>query len=577
MSIELEKSFYPITIKVSSNKSSSDIILTRSLFYTPPKESKGSKSQAVKGEAVKGEAVNVETVKAQPVKVEAINVEAIKTGGDPYRGMRRYDDDDDDDDDDNYMRSPRNRLREKGGEAKESSSSSTSSSPFYTDEKMYPLTSVSANKKKDSYFDAELFEKILGDVDYDISKEAKYANSKFNVMQMLETLFPTSLPNHLNVNTSHDLDNLKTASTTATGTWLPTWFTGYFQNVDTSKYSYVSIGGKKYTVVGVLWKNNVLKHPIYSRFFKDIMALDRVKHKEVAKLKKEIQTLNAAFTTARSTVRLSRKETEDAIDSLKQYRYSSRKTIYLTGMQKSIETFYSIQRSGTLEQVRKELFKLYLLEKDSSRRDYSILPSEIRNKTDLMNLIRMATNIEIKQMMLDYIDDPAKRSQIIREMKHPDTKDDSRFKFFQEDFSKVSYGKIVSQIQRSISNIRSSNYFLQDLIDSFIKGTYNDDELLELATKITRNKISEISNIQILDTGVVNMTPVQKDKSKSVSTPKYEISIALELLDYVVDDKTIGKVNCSYRNNLLMRLYLQNTVKRRGGNKKRTIKYRGTK
>jgi len=573
MSIELEKSFYPITIKVSSNKSSSDIILTRSLFYTPPKASKESKPTEVKAEAVKAEAV-----KAEAVKAEAVKAEAIKKGGDPYRGMRRYDYDDYDDDDFG-MGYQRNRLREKGGEAKESSSSSSSSSssPFYTDEKMYPLTGVSANKKKDSYFDAELFEKILGDVDYDVSKEAKYANSKFNVMQMLETLFPTSLPNHLNVNTSHDLDNLKTAATTATGTWLPTWLTSYFQNVDTSKYSYVSIGGKKYTVVGVLWKNNVLKHPIYSRFFKDIMALDRVKHKEVAKLKKEIQTLNATFATARSTVRFSRREMDDAIDSLRQNRYSSRKNIYLAGMKKSIETFYTIQRSGTLEQVRKELFKIYLFEKDSSRRDYSILPSEIRDKTDLMNLIRMATNIEIKQMMLDYIDDPAKRSQIIREMKHPDTKDDSRFKFFQEDFSKVSYGKIVSQIQRSISNIRSSNYFLQDLIDSFIKGTYNDDELLELATKITRNKISEISNLQILDTGVVNMSPEQKDKSKSASTPKYEISIALELLDYVVDDKTIGKVNCSYRNNLLTRLYVQNTTKRKGSNKKHTIKYRETK
>jgi hypothetical protein len=559
MSFELEKSYYPITIKVSTNKSSSDIILTKSLFYTPPPlEKEGSKLQA--------------KPQARPVK---------------RGGAQKYEEYDDD--------GKTNELRESGGMRKEigENPSASSSSPLYTDEKKYTFSSSLSSKKKiDSYFDSEQFEKVLGDVDYDVSKEAKYENSKFNVMQMLELFFPTSLPNHLNINTEHATEVLKTAASTATGTWLPTWLVSYFQGVDTSKYSYVSIGRKPYTVVGVLWKNNVASHPIYRRFFKDIVALEKAQTREIAKLTKEIQDITTEFNNAHAAILSARTELISnttktrALSTLTSMynRQTGRSNAvnqnkYILPIQSAIQDIYNLRASPSSNQLIMLLYKMYLLEKDSSNRYESILPNEIRGDSELMKLVKMAIKIGTKKMILDYINNNNdERTQYIKEMKETETKDETRLKYFLEDFRKLSYGKIVSQMQRNISSVRSSNPALQDIIDEFVEGKYGTT-LFELAKKISHNKIGEIGNLQILDTGVLNMAGEPEEKDKPPPKPKYEISISLELLDYVVNDKNIGKVDCNYRNNLLMKRYLQNTRKKLTGGKNSIMprKYRKTK
>jgi len=527
MSLEFEKPYYPITIHVTTNKTDRPFDLTKSVFYFPSKEEVEKKTTNRKG----------------------------------------------------------SQKKQKGGESpdeKEPSTTTSSQTPFYTDEKKYPISNVNSRKKFESYFDPELFEKTLGDIeDYGISEETRYENSNTNVMQMLETLFPTSLPSHLNINTTYATQVLKTAAPTATGTWLPTWLMNYFYDEDMTKYSYISIGGKKYTVAGVTWNNNVITHPNYMKFFKDLKGLEKEKPKEVQKITQEIQKITTEFINNRKNTSISSKQRIDAESRLNtMLRYNQRsnisnQNIYLTPMIDTINKIYNIQKSGNqsdIDEHIKLLYEINLLDNNSyDKFGQHIIPNEIQT-AEFMGLLKMATTIETNKMILESINNPGKYAKEIYQEETPKYK----FKLLKKRLDELgAYTKILNQIQRVISNVKSSNPHLQSLIKGFIEGDTNKtNQLFDLAKKIVEDRIDEITDLKLLNAGVVNTaasTFSKKDsKGKDTKTPpKYEIYIKLDLIDEIVDKKNVDRVNCRYRNNRLTTQYynLRRTKKRRGGKK----------
>jgi hypothetical protein len=140
-----------------------------------------------------------------------------------------------------------------------------------------------------------------------------------------------------------------------------------------------------------------------------------------------------------------------------------------------------------------------------------------------------------------------------------------------------AYTKILNQIQRVISNVKSSNPYLQNLINGFIEGDANKtNQLLDLSKKIVDGKIDQITDLRVLNAGVVNTAASSlKDKKgktkESKPLPQYEIYITLELIDQVVDAKNVDKINCKYLNNRLIKEYekLRKTKKRQGGKNNR--------
>jgi len=529
MSIEIEKTFYPITIHVQTNVSPRPITLTKNMFYFSPDKSTNN------DDVVKG------VKKEIPEKV----------------------------------------IEKKETEKKDETSS-YSEYPFYTEEKKYPVSSVKPSTKKfASYFDSELYEKSLGDVDYNVGKEERYVNANYNIMGMLETFFPTSLPNEFNINTSYSATVLNTAIPTVSSNWLPNWLTRYFYNENKKNYSYIVIGGKRYTVFSVLWLNDVMTHPIYKRFFKNILDLEKVKTRTISKLTKDIEILNNIFGKQRqnSNTEMTLSVKDKSIKTLNrmmtynQSRSIVRQNIYLEPMINAIKKVYVEQKNkASYDEHRASLYTLYLAENDSRESFERILPSDITSSTEFWNLLTLAVKIETKMMILDFIQQP---SSYIKFMNDENTKKQYRFVLLKKGLDEIGgYGKLLRQMQRNISSVRSSNPVLQGLVDDFMKGVISSD-LLDLATKLSAGDIDKITNLRdALETGVVNtsvsMTQDEKERDKESASkktePKYEIYIQLDLLDAVIDSKNIGKVNCSYRNNMLIKKYNGlRTRKVRGG------------
>jgi hypothetical protein len=527
---EFEKTYHPITVHIQTNVSSRLITLTKGLFHFLSKDEEKSKTNPL---AKKGGA-NKATILDE---------------------------------------------KEPGQKA---TPSSTSEYPLFTEEKKYSLSNIKTSDKKfASYFNSELYEKNLGDVDYNVSKGERYENANYNVMGMLETMFPTSLPNEVNINTSYAIHVQNTAVPTVTGTWFPHWMTQFFYN-NTEKYSYVNIDGRNYTVFEIVWLNDVASHPIYKRFFKDVESLGKARKHEVDKLTLDIATLNRRFTNKRSlpatqltlTIKDKSLKTLNRMLLNNQTRaYVAKQNNYLEPLIQSItQTFKDQNNPASVDQHREDLYKMYLAENDSREKFETILPSDIRNNPNFWNLLMLAVKIESKKMVLDFIQNP---SNYIQLMNDQDTRGQYRFKLLKKELDELGgYGRAFRQMQQYMSNITSSNPVLQKVVDDFMKGKVSN-EILEFAGKISSGEIDKITTLRdALETGVVNMTgrsldkenEKEKDKKEDRSTkPRYEIYVSLGLLDAVLDEKNIRKVNCSYRNNLLLRRYnsLKKTKKRR--------------
>jgi hypothetical protein len=522
MDIEIDKTFFPLTINIFTNKSSKSFAFTKDLLFFPPKEKERVKNPATK---------------------EQIPINPKKPANKGGALSKQYDE---------------------PNESKDSKENTGSSSvPFYTDEKEYPVKKLKGKKQFYSYFDTVAYEDNLGDIKYDATDEAKYEIANANIKGMLEIFFPTSLPNPVNINTSYDQDIRKVASSTITGTWIPEWLYGFFGKEE-SNYSYVVIGGKKYTVLKVLWINDVFSHPLYRKFFKNISYLKNAEDRTLKVLNRDLTKFQAKL----GNMSYNKRDLEESLDKVKKDLSRSSARLSENVNPNYPATINAIRVLSTTHNRldTKALFDIYLC-RQSSQSD--ILPSALKTR-DFYEKMNRAVDLEKTRMLIGYIENP---SELNRDSKDKDVISQYRVALFKKELEKLGgFGKLTKQIQQFISRIKSSNPSLQKTIDDFISGE-NVENIFNLAKVVNREiPESEIPGefYPMLETGVVNMNASkkkEKDKEETQSEPRFEIYVKLELLDALIDDKKNSKNNCLYRNNLLVQRYteLKKTAKNTKG------------
>ena len=537
--IEIDKTFFPLTINIFTNKSSKSFAFTKDLIFFPPKE----KEVDTKGVVAKEAGVAKEAVIAKD-KIPTTKIPVKQGGAAPKQDAETEE------------------PKEKTG---------SSSVPFFTDEKEYPVKKLKDKKRFYSYFDPEAYEENLGDIKYDATDQAKYGIANTNIKGMLETFFPTSVPNPININTSYDENIRKIASSTVTGTWIPEWLYGFFAK-NKSNYSYVVIGGKKYTVLKVLWLNDLFSHPLYKKFFKNISFLEGGKDRTLVSLKKDLEKYNGKLVDMRFNGEI----LFEALEKVKK-DFGTRRRFSENENPNYPPTIDAIQRLLDTHSDLNigALFDIHLCQQSSQS---DILPSVLKTR-EFYDKMKRAVDVKKTQMMIDYIENPSLLNQ---ESKDKDVISQYKVALFKKELEKLGgFGKLTKQIQQFISRIKSSNPSLQKTIDDFISGE-NVENIFKLAKVVNREiPESEIPGelYPMLETGVVNMNASkkkEKDKEETQGDPKFEIYVKLELLDALIDDKKNSKNNCLYRDNLLVQKYtaLKKTMKKtKGGSKS----YRNTK
>lgn len=117
-----------------------------------------------------------------------------------------------------------------------------------------------------------------------------------NVIFMLKSLFTTSYPIEDNLENSFDANIQQT--TTQVGRRfgiIPELFAFLFPST-TSQYTYLALNGSQYTVLGVMWINDVVNHSRYRELMKSVVAYMKSKKKKVVLIEKQLKELASQFT-----------------------------------------------------------------------------------------------------------------------------------------------------------------------------------------------------------------------------------------------------------------------------------------
>ena len=111
----------------------------------------------------------------------------------------------------------------------------------------------------------ELIDEDTGTKYYADPKHAERERiTRKNIKTMLEILFPTKFPVINDIQTSYEyIQNQKSTR--------PFWFNPFL----THYFSYLTIGGKIYTVKKTVWLNDILNHPVYQKIFIEYRKLKK--------------------------------------------------------------------------------------------------------------------------------------------------------------------------------------------------------------------------------------------------------------------------------------------------------------
>jgi hypothetical protein len=139
--------------------------------------------------------------------------------------------------------------------------------PYICDNVSIPISLNSASyfERVQFFFDKDKFRSLTGNMQFVTDDNQKPIILTTNVKTMLELLFLTAIPVSGNVKDSFEM-NIKS------GPWIPNLKfnkESAMELLNTYYFSYLKIGGNEYTVNRIVWLNDVINNPDYSKLFGD--------------------------------------------------------------------------------------------------------------------------------------------------------------------------------------------------------------------------------------------------------------------------------------------------------------------
>ena len=471
--------------------------------------------------------------------------------------------------------------------------------PLFTDEVAYSFEHLTKEEKKQIFFDKSLFESTLRSLPRSTTDIKKHQNAVFNIKKMLEIFFPTYFPVEQNVkNTFEELIEEQPTQSTQSFTiislfsFVPETLTSVFEP-NQKKYSYVTVNGKHYTVLGVTWINDIINHPFYKKMMKSLLDLQKTIKKMVVEIDAKIKPEMVLFETTLSKLKrnvflLTESEKNDAISEIREQirldkRYGRKSSSNYSKMIQYITNIYNNQTNTNI--VLDNLGDLFIISKRNND-----LPNDLY--IHFKPIFKIAGKIRILNWMKEYLENP---SGFVSQMKESNEKSEfkTKMKELENEFNKYKdYKKESETLYDLIISKESCNPDLQSIITNFYQQS-DMKTLFDLAQYIHLKYIIKdlkplkfVFENKIFEVGVLNTNPDKnedddddeenaKKESKTKNEPNYEIYIQLDLFNGIIDDSTVSGIKCPYKNDQLIQMYTRlkkkDTIKRNiyGGKKNR--------
>jgi len=412
------------------------------------------------------------------------------------------------------------------------------------------------------------------------STEIRHSNAEHNVMVMLQLLFPTSFPIQGNIHDTFTENIKKeTTSVPADLSILPSFVNNLIGSEEKNQFSYIQRSSGVYTVMEVFWINDVINHPDYSRLFRELYKQAHFVKQQDAKNKRRMDDLSKQITDLyRSFYEEYMNPSNVAIvDEIKNYSLNAAKRSTKGVSPERVNDILNKLPlpSNTFATIVEPWFELYKLRLDAAKynSDPNIIPPLLlRSFKQTSRLIELASEYEYLVASIDYAGNFKKYETFMqKQKKNMEPWDLEVREKMSKSINKTNILQILKQFtppKRSCSNNK-----LQQRLNSFLKNgiqTSDSQEVIQYVMDLMRTGRS-ITNgsMESLGIGVVSnrdaIVSKDDDKNKDTDVPEdvfaetkkefYEIFLRLNCIEGVLDKKNLPLIKCSYENSNLVRMY----------------------
>lgn len=224
-----------------------------------------------------------------------------------------------------------------------------------------------------------------------VSKLDEDMTARENVMFLLKHLFVTSFPISDNLETSFDV-NIQKTNTHVSGrnSFVPEFIADMFLgNTHQAAFTYVTMRGTRYTVLGVTWMNDVINHPLYFKLLTQIKKYIMKKEEKLKLIEQKMKTfLLPKFTLDlfQKVNKFIRTEPSELTKDISELITNAELAKIFTGKKDE-----DVDKGKLLEKLTPEFYKLYVSEKDLNKRYY------VRGRYTEFD--RATKNADFKQLM----------------------------------------------------------------------------------------------------------------------------------------------------------------------------------
>jgi hypothetical protein len=374
-------------------------------------------------------------------------------------------------------------------------------------------------------------------------KNQQYENGEFNILCMIRTLFSTKYPfSGNNLSSFQMIVKRNPEFNFKFSDFLPGFVKEAFQPIT---YTYLRINGKVYTVTQTVWINDIYNHPDYKVLVQKFQTLMAWKENERIKLEKDIGDQMGKFKSPSNSftdddikdIRVQEKPFND--DITREIR-----TSYITfnnaidAMIKAINSFNKsiagtdidviLDNANNLKMAYDDLLKLGFKPKQR----YTTIINNIQKQLDIVQTNEFILNNYMKTegINLNYENEKDIYKQRLKEK-----------------FGKyVDFAETIKQF--TVPNKETTNVFLQETVDKFLKNTDN-----------VFNDIMNIEKFGSIPQGLPTYEKKVFEKRKNTgitivydkNQPIYEIFLQVNCIGGELTDDNKSAIDCLYKDDFL--------------------------
>lgn len=266
----------------------------------------------------------------------------------------------------------------------------------------------------------------------------RHKNAIHNVKGMLEILFPTNIPVKSNLHDSFSEYIKRIPTSVGTSSIIPSFILNLFIKSDEDQFSYLLIGGAKYTTIKVTWVNDIINHPEYRKLLNSasgiwkwlqgltsgnkgqIKAIEDSKIKNKKSFEKIWKEVYNKITDAKAKMGSSSGKSawEEIVNLKMTYGYSGSLKSIASKMEQYLKELGNLSENK-YEEAIETIYHIYDYDAEAIRVSgkSSIIPYELKREYKFDEMYKLIIKIKTSDEVVEFLKHPHRYHELYEEKK----------------------------------------------------------------------------------------------------------------------------------------------------------------